>query len=68
MERERCRDAVNCDGCSEAQSSADNEGCIGCRECMEQAMSHDVSQQKLQETKQRRSTDGHLTSARVTED
>ena len=29
-------------------------------------MSHDVSLQKLQETKQRRTTDGHPTSARVT--
>ena len=46
VERVRCRDTGDCDGCSETKDGAatrsHNEGCrwcFGCRECKEQAMS-----------------------------
>ena len=50
--RVELRDSVDCDGCSEAQDGADTRlYSEGRRECIERAMSHDLSQQKLQETK-----------------
>ena len=65
MARVRCRDSGDCDGRSEAQDGAattsHSEGCwesVGCRECVEQAMSDVEGQQKLQEMKQRRATEG----------
>ena len=60
VERARCRDSVDWDGCSEVQDGADAKlYSEGCRECIEQAVSHDMSQLKLQEQKQRRTTEGH---------
>ena len=65
VERVRCRDSGDCDGCSESQDGAarrsHNEGCqwcFGCRDCLEQAMSDGMDQQKLQGTEQRREVTG----------
>ena len=57
VERVRCKDSRDCDGCSVAQGGAAQDNTAekshseGCR-CIEWAMSHEMGLQKLQ-TKQR---------------
>ena len=65
VERERCRDSGDNDGCSEAQDGADTRlYSEGCRECI--GCRVNVGQQELQESEQRReATEGHLPSLRV---